>query len=151
MEGEDTQDVVELVLALMDRFRRHFLTAVTNVALTPSQAHALLQLDVPLSQRELAHCLHYDASNITAIVDGLEQRGLVERRVDPGDRRVRRIMVTRAGADVLGKLRQRLRDGAPVTGELDGEEQAELCRLLAKVLREASPGGWFGGVSRSSA
>src|SRR6266699_2954728 len=90
-------DVVLHVLGLMAAMHDHVHACITEFDLTASQADALRNLGEPRSQRELAQCLKFDASNVTAIVDRLEERGLVERRVDPSDRRVRRVVLTPAG------------------------------------------------------
>ncbi len=53
--------------------------------LAPAQARALHELDLerPISMRELAQRLKSDPSNVTGLIDRLEARGLVERRADP--------------------------------------------------------------------
>jgi DNA-binding MarR family transcriptional regulator len=133
-------EIVELVIALMARFRDHFLRCVSDLGLTPPQAAALRQLGEPLSQRELANCLHYDASNITSIVDGLEQRGLVVRQIDAADRRIRRIVLTDAGRQVLVRLHERLMEDAPVLDELDAGERRQFRALLGKLVEPEAAG-----------
>ena len=49
----------------------------------------------PLPMGVLAEILQCDASNITGVVDGLESRGLVERRVSTKDRRIKHLTLTR--------------------------------------------------------
>lgn len=49
------------------------------------------------SQRELADFLSLDPSQIVALVDELEKRGLVSRRTDKRDRRSKVIVATNAG------------------------------------------------------
>ena len=61
--------------------------------------NALLTL-VPgeaVPMRSLAARLDYDASNLSVLVDRLERRGAVERRPDPGDRRVKALALTAEG------------------------------------------------------
>lgn len=50
------------------------------------------------SQRELSDFLRLDPSQVVALVDELQQRGLVERRADPADRRANVVVATAAGA-----------------------------------------------------
>jgi Mn-dependent DtxR family transcriptional regulator len=45
----------------------------------------------------LARSLHCHDSNVTGLVDRLEQRGLIERQSNPNDRRVKLIALTKAG------------------------------------------------------
>jgi MarR family transcriptional regulator, organic hydroperoxide resistance regulator len=50
-----------------------------------------------LTQNELAVRLLVGRSNLSMLLPELEKRGLVERRADPADRRVRRLHLTPAG------------------------------------------------------
>jgi DNA-binding MarR family transcriptional regulator len=134
--------LVELLIVLFDQFREHALTCMAEFDLSIPQAAALLRLDAPLSQRELADCLKYDASNITSIVDILERRGLVERQVDPSDRRVRRLTVTREGTRVLARLRECLLGQAKLVDGLDDDERARLEALLTKAVGDRTTSGW---------
>jgi DNA-binding MarR family transcriptional regulator len=133
-DAGEAGEIVELVIALMGRFRDHFLHCISDLGLTPPQATALRHLGEPLSQRELASCLHYDASNITSIVDGLEQRGFVVRHIDPADRRIRRIVLTDEGRQMLARLHERLMEDAPVLDELDAAERRQFRVLLGKIV-----------------
>jgi MarR family transcriptional regulator, organic hydroperoxide resistance regulator len=143
MKVAPDQDVrlVELVIALFDEFREHANTCMAGFDLSTAHAAALLRLDTPLSQRELADCLKYDASNITGIVDTLEDRGLVERRVDPTDRRVRRLVVTVEGSRVLTHLRTCFEE-ASLVERLDDDERTQLRVLLAKAVGDRTPTSW---------
>ena len=75
---------------------RYLDTHFDRLGLTPAGARALLQLDPdhPVPTRILADRLCCDPSNVTAFVDRLEESGLIERRVDPHDRRVKTLAVT---------------------------------------------------------
>jgi MarR family transcriptional regulator, organic hydroperoxide resistance regulator len=144
----DTEDIVDLFFGVIGRFREHFLSRLAEFDLTGPQAHALRQLSAPLSQRQLATCLGYDASNITAIVDGLEERHLVERHIDPTDRRVKRLVVTDAGHDLMARLRDRVLDGVPLVDNLDADGRRQFRDLLAKVAGGAPSPGWLVGTGR---
>lgn len=154
MEVVATSEVrlAELMLVVLDQFREHTHACIAQFDLSAPQAAALLRLDQALSQRELASCLKYDASNITAIVDSLAERGLVERQIDPSDRRVRRLVATTEGNRVLGLLRERLLDEAPLFQTLRDDERAQLHALLAKAVGDRKPTAWvemFRGPRRS--
>jgi DNA-binding MarR family transcriptional regulator len=56
--------------------------------------------DVP-NQNALASRLVIDRSVLTYLIDDLEAAGLVERRLDPSNRRVRRLVATERGRQVL--------------------------------------------------
>src|SRR5512145_1573907 len=58
-----------------------------------------------IDQRRLGEALGIDRTSIGEIVDDLERRGLVSRRIDPNDRRSRKLSLTRKG----NALRRRVR------------------------------------------
>ncbi|MEE1943202.1 MarR family transcriptional regulator [Streptomyces sp. TRM 70361] len=85
-------------------------------------------------QREISDRLGYDPSAVVGLVDDLQRLGLAERRPDPGDRRNRIVVLTRAGRDLL---RDSDHDAARVTEQLleplGEEERRQLQRLLLRV------------------
>lgn len=56
-----------------------------------------LRREVGLDQISLATRIGVDRTNIGVIIDEMESRGLVERRIDPEDRRARIVQLTEAG------------------------------------------------------
>ncbi|WP_280434863.1 MarR family winged helix-turn-helix transcriptional regulator [Nocardia carnea] len=58
-----------------------------------------------VNQRAVAATLGLDPSQVVALVDDLERRGLVERIADHADRRNKLIVATAAGRAVLGEAR----------------------------------------------
>jgi DNA-binding MarR family transcriptional regulator len=87
-----------------------------------------------LRPADLAERLRVSRATVTTLVDGLERDGLVARAPDPGDRRGRRVTLTRAG-------RARAREIGPahaarlaaVTRALDDDERTQLLALLDKL------------------
>ncbi len=120
-------------MGVMHAMKDHVATLAATLDLTPSQLAALSHLDVPRSQRELAESLHFDASNITDIVDRLEARGLVVRTVDPDDRRIRRIVRTPEGEVLRRRALDEALATAPTVAPLSASEQRTLCELLGKI------------------
>ena len=59
-----------------------------------------LRMGSPLDQISLAARIGIDRTNIGLIIDGLEKRGLVERTVNPNDRRARLVRATPDGEAV---------------------------------------------------
>src|SRR5689334_16879997 len=57
-----------------------------------------------VSQAALASHVHLEGATITHHVDRLEAAGLVQRRLDPNDRRVRRLELTSAGEELHTRL-----------------------------------------------
>jgi DNA-binding MarR family transcriptional regulator len=77
------------------------------------------------SQQTLAEQLGVPASRMVALVDHLEDMGLVERRPDPEDRRVRRLFITRKGRSVLEKA-----------GKIAIDYETQLCAGINRKERE---------------
>jgi len=125
------EDVVDVLFLSMVRLRHHAAAVWAELDLTPPLALALRQLlDGPRSQRELASNLGYDPSNITGLADKLEERGLVERHVDPDDRRVRKLVLSSSGRTLMEAMRVRMREGHPLITNLSAAEQEQLIGLL---------------------
>ncbi|MFB7335865.1 MarR family winged helix-turn-helix transcriptional regulator, partial [Streptomyces adustus] len=104
-----TMDVVELIGEVVARFYEDYEAAAGDHALTGAQARLLNLLSLePLPMRKLAQKLKCEPSNVTGIVDRLESRGLVERRPDAADRRVKLAAATDEGIQVARSLRESL-------------------------------------------
>jgi len=113
--------------------RDDFTSRVSECALSLSQGKLLRELARPQSQRELARRLHYDPSNITALADSLEARGLLERRPDASDRRFRLLALTTEGERLRSSLEDRLAQPPAFLNRLTTAEQLQLLDLLGKV------------------
>ncbi len=121
----------------------HFAAAVAELELAPSQARALHELDLerPISMRELAERLKSDPSNVTGLIDRLETRGLVERRPDPADRRIKGLALTSAGAKLRERLFARLYSAPPSVAALSERDQRVLRDVLQRVISKSTGTG----------
>ena len=87
-----------------------------------------------LSQQAVADQLGMPASRLVALVDGLQDRGLVERRRNPDDRRHYALYLTAAGEDAMRVLADiAIEHEAVVTAPLTAAERTELSALLGKL------------------
>ena len=99
-----------------------------------------LLIEDDLSQAELGQRVGEAQYRTSRIIDGLEQRGLVERRKDPNSRRAHRIALTDEGRTVARKLPPIVRRvNKTVLARLSAREQKELALLMAKALGENGP------------
>ena len=92
----------------------------------------------PPSQVALANALGVDRTVMTYLLDELEGAGLVERRPDPADRRVRQILITRKGTTALRRNSARLREAEDrLLAPLDAQEAAAFRSMIERVARGA--------------
>jgi DNA-binding MarR family transcriptional regulator len=118
--------------------RRRFLAVASEFDLSPPQVRALgvLDPDRPVPMSELAEALHCDNSNVTGIVDRLEDRGLVERRSATHDRRVKMLAVTERGAEVRERLAERLERPPDALARLSPDDQRTLRDIMRRALEQ---------------
>jgi DNA-binding MarR family transcriptional regulator len=90
------------LLAVNERLVDHWSAHARAKDLTGSQAKVLLALsaDEAVTMRSLARRMSFDASNLTSVIDRLEDRGLVARGHDVSDRRSRPVRLTETGRDL---------------------------------------------------
>lgn len=102
---------------------------------TPSAIKALFRLEHggAIAMRDLAEQFRCDASYITGLVDGLEERGLAIRQPHPTDRRVKTVVLTDRGREVTADLRVRRSVPPPAFAVLSADEQRTLRDLLRRV------------------
>ncbi|MER7927804.1 MULTISPECIES: MarR family transcriptional regulator [unclassified Streptomyces] len=132
-----TMEVVELIGDVVARFYQDYEEAAGDHKLTGAQARLLSLLSLePLPMRRLARKLKCEPSNVTGIVDRLETRGLVERRPDPADRRVKLAAATEEGRRVARSLRESLRFAREPLAGLSDEERLALRGLLRRMLED---------------
>lgn len=130
-----TLEVVELIGDVVARFYEDYEDAAAEHSLTGAQARLLSLLSLePLPMRKLAQRLKCEPSNVTGIVDRLESRGLVERRPDSADRRVKLAAATEEGLRVARELREGLRFAREPLAGLSHEERESLRGLLRRML-----------------
>jgi DNA-binding MarR family transcriptional regulator len=115
---------------------RQLHETLLELDLTIALADTLWQLDPalgPLSRRQLADRLGCDPSNVTFLVDRLEQRRLVTRARAGTDRRVKALALTSNGIAVRSRLIATLAD-APMFSRLTVAQRRRLTALLRECL-----------------
>jgi DNA-binding MarR family transcriptional regulator len=126
----------ELLTRLFFTHRGQLPSPAGEFDLSPVQCHVLhlLQPDRPMPMGRLAATLACDASNVTGLVDRLESRGLIVRRASDADRRVKVLVLTRAGARLRAQLQKRLADPPDPFRRLSDAEQRALVQILERLL-----------------
>ena len=118
------------------QLRRQSTQTVAPWDITPGQARALAVLTHATAIRlsDLADRLRIAPRSTTEVVDGLEERGLVERQADPTDRRATLIALTEEGGKVAEAIRlARTAEAEAFFGTLSASDQAHLSRILAQL------------------
>jgi DNA-binding MarR family transcriptional regulator len=116
--------------------RHHSRESLARWDIAPSHGRALgvLARHGPARLRELSEHLHIAARSATEVVDALQERGLVERRPDPADRRATLVVLTGKGHQVSTAIEDSRAEVADrLFGALTPADRAELARLLAEL------------------
>jgi DNA-binding MarR family transcriptional regulator len=111
-----------------------FMAVGHEFDLAPQQGMALRALYEPKPMGELAKFLFCDNSNVTGIVDRLEERGLVERRSAEHDRRVKLIELTEEGQRVRREIERRINEPPEAIASLPEADQLALRDILRRAL-----------------
>lgn len=125
-------ELAQLILGLAARMQVHRNACAAEFDLTPALAKALRELEPgkPIPMRELALRLNCDASNLTGLVDRLEDRGAAERRPDLSDRRVKTLVLTEEGVRLRHGFWKRLLTEAGPLSEFTPDQARALRDLL---------------------
>jgi DNA-binding MarR family transcriptional regulator len=129
-----------LLHELMIVERRRFLAVASELDLHPAQAAALVRMgpETAVRMHELATLLHCDNSNVTGIVDRLEARGLVARRPDEHDRRVKHVVLTPLGVELHERVRASMAEAPEAFTRLSEADQRTLRDVLQRSLENAA-------------
>jgi Transcriptional regulators len=160
--GEERPCEVGLSLGVVLRALHSSLTEVVGDLPHRERGYHVLSTVVhrdPPSQLALAEHLGIDRTVMTYLIDDLVEAGLVERQLNPSDRRQRKIVATERGTRTLARLERKVRDAEEaVLAALDPAERrtframlrrvadvhedvraAEVCELVGQVVGDADP------------
>jgi DNA-binding MarR family transcriptional regulator len=110
-----------------------------HAGLKPGQFQVLAELrsrdPLPMSASELARAIILTSGAMTPLLDQLAERGLINRQIDPEDRRARRITITEKGRSlIIRALDQQIARHRALNGVLEIEEREALNAILRKLL-----------------
>ena len=134
--GRKRTDVAFLLAQLGAYAAERFGERIAALDFTRPQAGLLrlISREPGQSQQAVARRLGTPPSRLVALVDGLEQRGLIERRRNPGDRRNYALHLTAAGEQAMAALSQAsLEHEQAISAPLTEAERAQLSKLLGKL------------------
>jgi len=91
-------------------------------------------------QRDIARMTRTSAASVSSMLQGLERRGLVERRTEAGDERSKRVYATPEGAELIAGFDEAMvAADETILAPLSKGERAELDRMLRKITAELPP------------
>jgi DNA-binding MarR family transcriptional regulator len=134
----DTADLARV--SRLAAFLERDLAEIAGIAgLKPGQFQVLAELrgrdPLPMSASELARAIILTTGGMTPVLDGLEERGLIHRQIDPDDRRARRITITEKGRSQINRaLDQQTARHRALNAVLTHEERDALSAILRKLL-----------------
>ena len=107
---------------------------------TPSTGTPSIRTPSIRTQAALALAIGADKSRIIGVLDELQQRGLIERRPDPADRRVHVLALTEAGRRLRESVREAIQrqEEERVLAALPEADRAAFIRAL-RILSELPP------------
>src|SRR6187551_2903622 len=120
-----------------------FAAIARELDLRPAAFGTLRLLNEPRTMSEVAAAMQCDNSNVTGIVDSLEEKGLAQRRPSEEDRRVKLIELTPQGRRVHTRLARAFAKPPAWVTALSDEDQEALRDILGRAVdsRGGAPAG----------
>jgi DNA-binding MarR family transcriptional regulator len=116
--------------------KQRLLELGTEHGMSGMQVITLLLSDTPRPMNSFKHLFNCDASNVTGIVDGLQQKKLVARYENPRDRRVKMVKLLAEGKRLRTTLlRQLTASDEYLLAKLTPNEAAAFIELVQKITR----------------
>ena len=137
--SSERDNVAFLLSQLGHRSASVFADLIASIDLTPPHSGILraIALEPGRSQQALSGQLGLLPSRVVAYVDELEDRGYVERRRNPDDRRLHALYLTAAGKKIMTKIGELGRQHETLmTAGLDSAQRGTLRQLLSIVAEE---------------
>ncbi|RKR93070.1 DNA-binding MarR family transcriptional regulator [Micromonospora pisi] len=141
--GEEDESLPEAFWGVARQLRHLSRETLQPWEITPSQSRAIdvLTRHGVMRLSELAERLRIVPRSTTEVVDSLQERGLVERRPDPGDRRATLVALTEEGAKVAVAIRSaRDAEAERFFGGLGEPDRDHLARILSQLRRQSHAG-----------
>jgi DNA-binding MarR family transcriptional regulator len=137
MTDDAPADLGDLLMRAARTLRRRWRDVLAPWDLSPHHARALGVVTRRDGVRltDLAEALHIAPRSATEVADGLQERGLVERTPDPGDRRAVILRPTDEGRRIRAEIdTARSADSAELFARLPPTDRGELARILRTLV-----------------
>lgn len=131
-----------LLTAVARVLERDWKKALKKCEMTQAEflALAVLEPNEQLDQKEISFRLRIDPRNMVATIASLKERGLINEKANPFDKRSKQIQISKTGTDLMTDLEQRV---ASLREDhfkmLTNEEYLQLQQILQKVYSTLMP------------
>jgi len=133
-----TRDMYALASYLMRSSNVGAFNTIAELELSFTQIKALCAMDMEseeLSVKALADLMGVSLPAMSRAIDGLYERGFVDRQEDPADRRMKRLRLTESGQEITSSLNEtRLASMQEFLVSLSDEEARALTQALSLIL-----------------
>lgn len=134
ISNSSVENSLGLLIKFMMQSKHRIIEIGSELNLTSMQAMVVFLLDKPSPMNKLTKLFNCDASNMTGIIDGLEQKAVAHRFTSDQDRRIKMVKLSAEGEKLRAKLLNNLVDkqGA-ILHKLTAKELEEFNSLLQKM------------------
>ena len=133
----DPQELARLMAEFGKTYTRRIFSEMGRAGTTPARARLLMALQCPggTKMSEIGVRLGVTPRNVTKLVDGLEEEGLLIREPHPHDRRVTLLRLTDKGRQVTREsMGANFATAVRLYEQLSAAERRQLARILQKLL-----------------
>lgn len=131
-------EIDTLVMPLMNLMQEDFLESIKPFSLNPGAAILLEHVAKGVKHpKELAQLLETVPPVISALLGELEDKGLIQRQIDPDDKRRVQLTLSKEGKKLHEKIRERsMALGGERLSKLNEKELVSLITIFRKLLEE---------------
>jgi DNA-binding MarR family transcriptional regulator len=129
-----TEESYLILIEFLMMAKHRVIVLGSEYGLTGMQTMMLFMLSEPKPMNTFTKVLNCDASNVTGLVDGLEQKGLASRYESTKDRRIKMVQLESKGREIrTALLRGLARQDNRLHSRLDEDEFETFIGLLQKL------------------
>jgi DNA-binding MarR family transcriptional regulator len=139
LNGEGTSQIAFLLAQIGAHAASMYAERAERIGLSPSHTGImrLLARSEGLSQRELCGILSMLPSRLVVLLDELQEKGIIERRDDPADRRSYALHLSSKGKSLLDSVSKIAQEhNEAMCAGLDTAEREALAKLLARIAKQ---------------
>ncbi|GEP20016.1 MarR family winged helix-turn-helix transcriptional regulator [Pediococcus argentinicus] len=133
---DEQTEAIDLMRSITSKLIRNQANTMQNLNLNQQQGRTLqyIGLHEGLIQKDLADAFLLRGATISSMLQGLEQKGYIERRVPSDNERQKQIFLSERGSKVLADVNQVFIDSQKKLKQtINDKEYQELIRLLRAV------------------